>query len=706
MKIYSMTATFGKLDNQTLTLGDSLNVIHAPNEWGKTTWCAFLVNMLYGLETRTKSTKTALADKERYAPWSGKPMAGHIDLNWNGRDITIERKAKGRMPMGDFRAYETQSGIPVPELTAANCGEVLLGVERNVFLQSGFLRLNDLPVTEDEQLRRRLNALVTTGDESDAGDILAKKLKDLKNKVYLNRSTGLIPNAEAQEADLVEKIRKIDDLQDKMQKNLQAQQEVSALIEALENHGAVLEYEAAAENARRIAQAKQRADEARAVSDELARKCAELPDETTCNERIRRLQVLSERETMLNAETAALPPAPERPTREPTATVEEASRDAREMTQSEQNRRALKRLFVPMIAATGAALLLLLSSLGNTPLTVLFAILTAVCAVLAVLSRKTAARLARKAETLCAKYGTAQWQSWELSARHTAQLWDDYRVQREKWQAREDDLTVRRERLNAEICALTDGARIAPCLRQWQERLRTWETFADAKRRAEEAVAHAQTVSAMARPVQKPQKQDDLSYSQSQTQAILDEKRHQQQALIHLQGEYRGAIAALGRRDELEGQLAALRERIGELNKTYAALELALNTLSKARDELQSRFAPKISKQAQEIFTALTGGRYDRLTIAQDMSLQASAQTESALQDARRRSDGTIDQMYVALRLAVWDALAPEAPLILDDALVRFDDTRLAAAMECLRAQAQHRQIIVFTCQTREEQYR
>ncbi|MEE1327623.1 MAG: AAA family ATPase, partial [Oscillospiraceae bacterium] len=133
MKIYSMTATFGKLQHEILTLQPGLNVIHAPNEWGKSTWCAFLVAMLYGLDTRAKSTKMALADKERYAPWSGSPMAGRIDLNWNGRDITIERQTKRRVPLGEFRAYETETGLEIQELTAANCGQLLLGVERSVF---------------------------------------------------------------------------------------------------------------------------------------------------------------------------------------------------------------------------------------------------------------------------------------------------------------------------------------------------------------------------------------------------------------------------------------------------------------------------------------------------------------------------------------------------------------------------------------------
>ena len=195
MKIYSMTATFGKLEHQTLTLQPGLNIIEAPNEWGKSTWCAFLVNMLYGLDTRAKSTKTALSDKDQYAPWSGAPMSGRIDLNWNGRDITIERQTRGRLIFGDFSAYETATGIPVEELNSVNCGTMLLGLERSVFTRAGFLKLTDLPVTQDDALRRRLNNLVTTGDESGAGDKLASTLKELKNKCRYNR-TGLLPQAE------------------------------------------------------------------------------------------------------------------------------------------------------------------------------------------------------------------------------------------------------------------------------------------------------------------------------------------------------------------------------------------------------------------------------------------------------------------------------------------------------------------------------
>ena len=256
MKIYSMTATFGKLEHATLNLNGGLNIIHAPNEWGKSTWCAFLTNMLYGIDTRARAKGTELPDKERYAPWSGAAMSGRIDLNWDGRDITIERRTKGRIPFGEFRAYETATGIDVPELTATNCGEMLLGVERNVFVRAGFLKLSDLPVTQDDALRRRLNNLVTTGDESGAGDQLGSKLKDLKNKCRHNQ-TGLLPQAERERDQLLHQQDALYELQKRSGIIQNRQQELSAHIAALENHKAALLYEASLSDARQVAQAQQ-----------------------------------------------------------------------------------------------------------------------------------------------------------------------------------------------------------------------------------------------------------------------------------------------------------------------------------------------------------------------------------------------------------------------------------------------------------------
>ena len=128
MRIKSMTATFGKLDRARLELGEGLNLIEAPNEGGKSTWCAFWRAMLYGIDTRDRDKKGYLADKNRYQPWSGAPMEGEVELEWQGRAVTLRRGPRGSTPFGSFSAVYTGTEEPVPGLTAQSCGELLTGV--------------------------------------------------------------------------------------------------------------------------------------------------------------------------------------------------------------------------------------------------------------------------------------------------------------------------------------------------------------------------------------------------------------------------------------------------------------------------------------------------------------------------------------------------------------------------------------------------
>ena len=197
MTILHMRASFGCLQNAELTLAPGLNVLTLPNESGKSTWAQFLLAMFYGVDTGERAKAGSIPAKTKYKPWSGAPMAGEIELDWEGRIIILERTSRGRTPMGQFRAYEKDSGVPVPELTAENCGRVLLGVERSVFERSAFVRQLGLAVSADDALEKRLASLVTTGEETVSAAETARRLRDRKNRLRHNK-TGLIPEANAQ----------------------------------------------------------------------------------------------------------------------------------------------------------------------------------------------------------------------------------------------------------------------------------------------------------------------------------------------------------------------------------------------------------------------------------------------------------------------------------------------------------------------------
>ena len=707
MKIYSMTATFGKLENQTLTLQPGLNIISAPNEWGKTTWCTFLATMLYGLDTREKTTKTALAVKERYAPWSGSPMSGRIDLNWNGRDITIERWTKGRTPLGEFRAYETASGLEIPELTGANCGEMLLGVERSVFLRAGFLRLSDLPVTQDESLRRRLNALVTTGDESNAGDLLAQKLKDLKNKCRYNRS-GVLPQAEAEQAELHGRLTELSALQIQAEKLKEQQTATENRLRALENHQSALRFEAAQADLVRVEQAHIAAEAAAEAMAKLEEACACPISREEAVEQLQRHAVLQQTLSVALQELASLPPepaAPQIPARYQGIAPEEALAKAKQDTQKYAELEAGKKKNQLIWAIFGAisVILLIIGFIigGSAWLAIGLAIVLGGAAVFG-LSYVRIGLLTKQIHALMDHYPGISPRQWVEDAEFYAETWQQYLDTKHHAATLRQNAQAHLEETEAQLDELTQGMESHQFLLSRNRIIADNDALLEARREHQRACAHADALRAMVRPVQPPQMPDELTLSAQETaQQISDSAAELRQLQLRL-GQCQGRMDTLGSESSLRAQLEACGHRIANLNQTYRALDLALRTLESATAELQRRFAPRIAQQAQTLFTQLTGGRYDRLTFTQDLSVNAGAAEEIALRSAQWRSEGTVDQLYFALRLAVAKELTPDAPLILDDALVRFDDTRHGLAMDILRQEAEEKQIILFTCQSRE----
>ena len=712
MKIYSMTATFGKLEHETLTLEPGLNVIEAPNEWGKSTWCAFLVNMLYGIDTRAKTTKTALADKERYAPWSGAPMAGRIDLNWNGRDITIERTTRGRLIFGDFKAYETESGVAIPELNALNCGQQLLGVERSVFERSGFVRLTDLPVTQDDALRRRLNNLVTTGDESGAGDKLGKQLKDLKNKCRFNR-TGLLPQAETQRDQLEGQLHELRMLDEQSQKLTARQTELENWIKALMNHQDALHYEKSKEDTQRLADALAEKCAAQAAFDSISDTCGGLPTPEEARMAAQTARGLIQQQSDLQLESRMLPSAPEAPEvpdryrgMAPAGAVAEAKAAAEQYDalQSAIRKPGILLWILGALLTIGGGVMCFLT------LPYWYAAVGAGAAVLILSLILTLVRvnknkqLRSQMDALRARWGEHP-SRWAADANAYQWAHQQYADALTQYDTLRGDLDSRQAALDAQVQQFTGGEPLDTVRERWSQILGHWEAYGDARRDLQKADALVSTIQAMSKTAQAPASPDTLTHTAEETEALLSSARFELRQLQLKLGQNQGRSEALGQREVLESQLRSVNKRIHKLEDTYAALEIAQNALYAATTELQRRFAPRISKRAQTLFSKLTGNRYQRLTLGEDLSLQACTAEEDTLRNALWRSDGTMDQLYLALRLAVSEELTPAAPLVLDDALVRFDEARLSQAMDILKEVGEHKQVILFTCQGRERKF-
>lgn len=715
-----MTATFGRLRNQSLELRDGLNIIEAPNEAGKSTWCAFLTAMFFGINSRERDRAGFIADKNRFAPWAGAPMSGRVDCRAGGGELTISRTTRRQTaPMGEFQALYAGTGEPVPGLTGQTCGEVLLGVSREVFERSAFIRQTGLPISQDAGLERRIAALITSGEEgtsySEAADILRKQLNRRRHN-----KTGRLPALEAELQEAERQLEELESLEAQLvsardrAENLEAEKAVlegelaaCGRWEASRQRHALIQAEAAAqESAHRAADLRRRIEEERVPeNDAIGRLRGAIVNLETMRRSLKKAQEEQDeaRKQVLRAEGAV--------SDSPFAgqTPEQAARLPLDI--EPRPRFPLWGVLLVLALGPGLWAVMLFFARQNLRLSTgcSFAVgglcLLALSLLTVLKQKKWEARVAglrerrqKELEDFTALYRTMEAAQSDLNAKSAAA--DSLYA----------SLTSNEQGILLEVRRFAPAAFDVPAA---DEALRSCAIRRKELAEAESAAREARLRYDLLVQQQPPAGEgaEDLpapAKSREEVSAQLEERLGALAAARSEADRLTGRLHALGDPVVLRSAAAHLREQIQTLEGEYRALQLAMDALSAANAALQTRFSPELGRRAAEIFRELTDGRYTGVTLNRSFHLSAEPTGDSVYRDAALLSAGAADQLYLAVRLAICGLVLPEedpAPIILDDALANFDDSRCAAALRYLRAEAQKRQVLLFTCHSREADF-
>ena len=633
MIIRHMQGTFGTLDGEQLRLDTGLNIIYAPNESGKSTWCAFLRAMLYGIDTTQRARAGFVPDKQKYAPWSGKPMAGELELEQDGKRITIRRWTEAKSaPMRAFSAVYTGTDIPVPGLTATDAGEQLTGVSAEVFQRSAFIGQGGLVVTGTPELERRISAIVTSGEEASS-----YTEADAQLRAWLRRRSGqhgALPELEG-------RITTVEEQLHRLERNAQEQAACAAELRETE-----AELQTVTEQMNAARQRQRRA----ALS--------------SMGEEKSNLRTLEQALEQARRDAAAKRTALEQThfgVQTPDEAGETAERDAQRAQALSDTAAHGGKPYFWIAALVLAALCAVLGYLVARPLYYAAIALAAAALVLLI----AAANGRQRAQQASAALG-------KLLRSYGAQDADGIYYQAEVHRAAYRACAAAMETERRAAAALED-AREHQC--ETHERLLQSLDFESG---TGEAAALYQRRSAL--------------------ESVRTRLRTQQAQLT-------GAALAIGDPMALKCEHAQLLEQRDALERQYAALALAIETLGRADAELQSRFSPQLAQKAADYMDYLTGGRYDELVLARDLSAKARSADDPTPRDTAYLSAGTADLLYLSVRLALCELTCPTddpCPLVLDDTLVNFDDARARRAMALFREIAQHRQVILFTCHERD----
>ena len=146
-----------------------------------------------------------------------------------------------------------------------------------------------------------------------------------------------------------------------------------------------------------------------------------------------------------------------------------------------------------------------------------------------------------------------------------------------------------------------------------------------------------------------------------------------------------------------------LKERFDELEEENASINLTKDILTKAYINMRNNVTPKFTENLSKNISVISNNKYLKVGINDEKGLVVENEFGEYI-SAERLSIGTIDQLYLSLRLSMVDDLSKEKmPIILDEAFAYYDDLRLENILKFLSTQLKDHQLIIFTCTKREE---
>lgn len=666
MQLLHANATYGKLNQAQLDLQPGLNVICAPNEGGKSTWSRFLLTMFYGLNTRQRGD---LADKNRFQPWNGTPMQGRLELSIGEKLLVLSRRTqRADAPMGVFSCTYAGTDTPVPDLDAAHCGETLLGVPQSVYQRCAFIPSGSMAINADADLERRINALISTGEEKVSFLQAENRLKKQLHQRKYNR-TGAIPQLEAEIGEL-----------------MAARAEVKSLAEQETFlHSQLLQ--AQQEQKERLLT---RQREIQRQAEEKQQLLQQLPDSATLqniNEQLGAVRSLAEQaqqaEDAAKQQDAAIQ-----------AQLQELNRNPlHPMTKSElETQLQIQPPAPPQVAQLLICLSLSLCSGGflwyelDRPQILWLCI---ACAATALTAGSFLWLLVKRLRL-------------QQQRRRELKRQEELRKLAESYLPLLEEVERQRSLLQQQRQAAADSdARVRSTLVQLLGQVRQWapdaHSAADIRRFVQQTT----------------QRREDLTQEirQAQSEVLQVQPDDTDGTCARLQqqiAQIQGRLAAIGQPDDLERQLRSMQEQLAQLQGEYDALAMALGSLRTANVALQNRFSPELGRRAAEIFADMTGSDWSSILLDREFHLSAETDSDPTRRNVQLLSTGTADQLYLAVRLAICEMILPpeqNPPLILDDALLTFDDMRLGKTLDYLTRLGEKRQILLFTCQGREAAY-
>ena len=193
----------------------------------------------------------------------------------------------------------------------------------------------------------------------------------------------------------------------------------------------------------------------------------------------------------------------------------------------------------------------------------------------------------------------------------------------------------------------------------------------------------------------------DINYKIDDLQDRINDKKIE---LNTLDIESKNVEVKLDNLPKIEEELVNNKEKMSTLNKINTSFNLAKEILENSYVKMKNTVTPKFTQKLSEIISEITEGKYNKIMFNDEQGLIIELDNGNYV-PVSKLSIGTIDQLYLSLRLSMAEELSEEnLPVILDEVFAYYDKDRLENILKYINNKLQNYQIIILTCTDREKE--
>lgn len=684
MKIKNIKVNaYGNIENKDINLEEGINIIHGANESGKSTLLNYIISIFYGI-SRNKDGKV-LSDYEKYKPWNSNEFSGRISYKLeNGEKYEIFRDFNKKNPkIYNDKLEDISDRFETDKKDGSKFFIEQMGIDKQMYLSTVVSTQEEVRLDEKNQnmLIQKIANLAGTGEDNVSYKKALIKLQEkIRDEIGTNKTSQKPINII--EKEIVEINNKIVETEKYRNRKYEIDAEKEQILSELKE----------LEQQKQILQELQNSMK----SEEETKNRLEIREKNR-KDNIAKINELTNQKNTINAESERVQSAKNHLQdiiKGHKENIEKLNSEIEKIANEKEETQEKEKPSISFIVITVVLAIALICSIiliKNYIVSGILGVALIANIVFYVINKNK--QKVNKAK-LREKINQEKQYKREKLENQKQQIIANVNTTEKELEKQEEE----EKQVNSELSMLKGQIIL---LEKNNEKI-TEEIEQDNKAIKEESNKNKQQIIEK----YKDKNINDLLYINDYQNYISKIEETINNNRIRIKGleiEYNTIVPQLDEMVVLEEKREADKEKLAELREKESIINIAIENLMDAYEEMKTTITPKFTKNLSESIQKISSNKYNKVTI-NDENGMIIENNRGEYVEAIKLSTGTIDQLYLALRLSMIDELSKEnLPIILDESFAYSDNNRLKNILQYLTSDLNNHQTIIFTCTDREQ---